>query len=112
MQQIVAQLVFGGDPDIESAQMSPWLDMRLPTREEKLALLAAQTHRRFIKTHLPLDALVLSPRARYLYIGRDGRDVVWSHYNHLANFTLAFRDRLNNLPGVIAPPIEPPPPDI
>jgi len=27
-----------------------------------------QTHRRFMKTHLPLDALVFSPCAKYLYI--------------------------------------------
>ncbi len=30
------------------------------------------------KTHLPVDALVFSPEAKYLYIGRDGRDVIWS----------------------------------
>ena len=44
----------------------------------------AQTHRRFVKTHLPVDALVYSPKAKYIYIGRDGRDVLWSLYNHHA----------------------------
>ena len=44
----------------------------------------AQTHRRFLKTHLPLDAPVFSPGAKYLYIGRDGHDVVWSMHNHHA----------------------------
>ena len=38
-----------------------------------------------LKTHLPVDALVFSPQAKYIYIGRDGRDVVWSMYNHHAN---------------------------
>ena len=47
-------------------------------RTVKLPLVEAQTHRRFLKTHLPVDALVFSPKAKYLYIGRDGRDVVWS----------------------------------
>ncbi len=31
-QQIVAQLLFGPDPDLEVAQMSPWLDLRIPPR--------------------------------------------------------------------------------
>ncbi|MGH7012195.1 MAG: sulfotransferase domain-containing protein, partial [Caulobacteraceae bacterium] len=51
------------------------------------ASLAAQGGRRCLKTHLPLDALVFSPRAKYLYVGRDARDVVWSAYNHQAGFT-------------------------
>ena len=62
MQQIVAQLLFDGDPDIAVAEMSPWLDLRVPPKEVKLPLVEAQTHRRFLKTHLPVDALVFSPR--------------------------------------------------
>lgn len=111
-QQIVGQLLFGGDPDLDVASLSPWLDMRFPPIAEKLAMVEAQTHRRFLKTHLPVDALVFFPGARYIYIGRDGRDVAWSMYNHQANFTQEFRDQVNNLPGVVGPLLEPPPPDI
>ena len=75
VQQIVAQLLFGGAEDLEVANMSPWIDLRVPPREVKLGAVEAQTHRRFLKTHLPIDALVFSPSAKYLYIGRDGRDV-------------------------------------
>src|SRR5579859_3718637 len=64
MQQIVGQLLFGGDPDLKVGEISPWLDLRVPPKEQKLALLTVQTHRRFIKTHLPLDALAYSPMAR------------------------------------------------
>ena len=78
LQQIVAQMQFGGDPDLTVAEISPWLDLRVPPKAVKLAALEAQTHRRLMKTHLPLDALTFSPRAKYLYIARDGRDVVWS----------------------------------
>jgi hypothetical protein len=67
-QQIVWQLVFGPDPELEVAQMSPWLDLRVPPKEVKLPMVEAQRHRRFLKAHLPLDALVFSPRAKYLYI--------------------------------------------
>ena len=73
-QQIVGQLVFGGDPDVDVGEMSPWVDLRVPPREVKLPAIEAQTHRRFLKTHLPVDALVFSPKARYVYVARDGRD--------------------------------------
>jgi aryl sulfotransferase len=73
MQQIVAQTMMGGNPDIEVAEMSPWMDLRVPPKEVKLPVVEAQTHRRFLKTHLPVDALVFSPKAKYLYIGRDGK---------------------------------------
>lgn len=39
MQQIVAQLMFDGDPDISVAEMSPWVDLRVPPKEVKLPLL-------------------------------------------------------------------------
>jgi hypothetical protein len=76
-QQIVGQLLFGGAHDVPVAQISPWLDLRVPPKAVKLPVVEAQTHRRFLKTHLPVDALVFSPKAKYIYIGRDGRDVVW-----------------------------------
>jgi aryl sulfotransferase len=108
-QQIVAQLIFGGREGIDVATLSPWLDMRFPPKEEKLALLEAQQHRRFIKTHLPVDALVFSPDAKYLYVARDGRDVVWSLYNHHANVTEEWRRRVNDAPDRVGPPLAPPP---
>jgi aryl sulfotransferase len=85
--------------------MSPWLDLRVPPKEIKLAEIEKQTHRRFLKTHLPVDALVFSPKARYIYIGRDGRDVVWSMYNHHVNANQSWYEALNDTPGRIGPPI-------
>ena len=112
LQQIVGQLIFGGDPELAVAELSPWLDLRVPPKEIKLPLVEAQTHRRFLKTHLPVDALRFSPQAKYLYICRDGRDVVWSMYNHHANANQLWYELLNETPGRVGPPIEPPPPDI
>jgi aryl sulfotransferase len=110
VQQIVGQLVFGGAPDVPVAEISPWVDLRVPPRDVKLAALEAQTHRRFLKTHLPVDALVYSPEAKYLYVGRDGRDVVWSMYNHHKN--ALWYELLNDTPGRVGPPIAPPPESI
>ena len=112
MQQIIGQLLFDADPDLSVAEMSPWLDLRVPPKEVKLPLVEAQTHRRFLKTHLPVDALVFSPRAKYIYIGRDGRDVVWSMYNHHVNANQSWYDALNETPGRVGPPIERPPRDV
>src|SRR4051794_30895072 len=112
MQQIIAQLIFNGQSDLEVSDMSPWLDLRIPEANIKLELLENQAHRRFIKTHLPVDALVFSEKAKYIYIGRDGRDVLWSLYNHHANASQVMYDALNNSPGLVGPPLEPAPADI
>lgn len=65
-QQIVSQLLFKGAEGVPMNELSPWLDLRVPPKEVKLGGLAAQSHRRCVKTHLPLDALVFSPQAKYL----------------------------------------------
>lgn len=111
-QQIVGQMLFGPDPELQVADMSPWLDLRVPPKDVKLPVVEAQTHRRFIKTHLPVDALRFSEKVKYLYIGRDGRDVMWSFYNHHANANALWYEALNDTPGRVGPPIEPPPSDI
>jgi aryl sulfotransferase len=109
VQQIISQLLFDGAEGLETAEMSPWLDLRVPPKEVKLPLVEAQTHRRFLKTHLPVDALVFSDKAKYVYIGRDGRDVVWSLYNHHTSANEGWYDAMNNTPGLVGPPIEQPP---
>lgn len=111
-QQIVSQLVFAGAENVDVATISPWLDMRIMPREQMIAMLAEQTHRRFIKTHLPLDALVFSPAAKYIYIARDGRDVAWSAHNHFANVKDEFYAALNDTPGRIGPPMPRLPADV
>ena len=69
-QQIVGQLIFQGDPAVMINELSPWWDMLIvPPEVRKMVL--AQPHRRSIKTHLPADALVMSPKAKYLYVARD-----------------------------------------
>lgn len=111
VQQIVAQLVFGG-AEIDVQAISPWLDLRIPPPAEKLALLEAQRHRRIIKTHLPVEALTYSPAAKYIYVGRDGRDIAWSLHNHLSRYTAAYLEQLNSLPDRVGPPLEKPTGDV
>ncbi|MBB4658671.1 sulfotransferase domain-containing protein [Parvularcula dongshanensis] len=106
-QQIVGQVLFRGDPDICVPELSPWVDMRLPLEAEKMALLGAQAHRRFLKTYLPLDAFVFRPELKHIYIARDGRDVAWSLHNHCTNFRPEFYGIINGLPDRVGPAFEP-----
>jgi aryl sulfotransferase len=105
LQQIVSQLIFNGREGLPVAEMSPWLDLRVPPKDIKLPEVEKQTHRRFLKTHLPVDALVFSPKAKYIYVGRDGRDVIWSMYNHHAKANQLWYEALNDTPGRVGPAI-------
>ena len=114
VQQIVGQLVLGA-PDGISAMpggASPWLDMTPAPIEHVLGALEAQTHRRFIKTHLPLDALPFSAKAKYIVVGRDARDIAWSAYNHQAGFTDQALAMFNELPNRVGPRVTRPPCDV
>jgi aryl sulfotransferase len=109
-QQIVSQLIFAGAEGIPVSHLSPWYDLRIMPPEAREAV-AAQTHRRVVKTHLPADALVMSPKAKYLYVRRDGRDVIWSMYNHHSSFKPHVYELFNG-PGLVGEALPPPDPDI
>ena len=90
MQMLCALLIFDGPAfPAPLGDISPWLDMCTRPLAEVTAALAAQTHRRFIKTHTPLDGLPLHADVTYLVVGRDPRDVVISYEHHAANLDVA-----------------------
>jgi hypothetical protein len=82
MQMICAALVFQS-PELSAplSELSPWLDLNYIPRDEIYAKLAAQEHRRIIKTHLALSEMPIDPRADYIATGRHPLDaaVSWSH---------------------------------
>ena len=60
-----------------------------------------------------MDALRFSPKAKYLYVVRDGRDVAWSMHNHHLGFTEQVYPMFNNVFGREGDPLVPPPtPDV
>jgi hypothetical protein len=95
MQRIVDLLVFQS-PDVRQfGEMSPWLDATIfNPLEDDLATLEAQTHRRYIKSHLPFDALPLWDTVKYIHVGRDGRDQRLSWQNHEQGFRPEFMARI------------------
>lgn len=87
MQRIVCMLVFRSVTPRPLGKVSPWLDSRRVPIRETLDEIEAQTHRRFIKSHLPLDALPLYEEVRYIHVARDGRDACASFHNHVQAYT-------------------------
>lgn len=85
-QRIVSLLVFdSAELYAPMARVSPWLDMNTRPLPDVVAELEAQTHRRFIKSHLALDLLPRDDRVTYITVGRDPRDVAISMANHMDN---------------------------
>ncbi|HET7530329.1 MAG TPA: sulfotransferase domain-containing protein [Mycobacteriales bacterium] len=89
MQTLCALLIFDThELDQPMARLSPWLDMQLYPRDDVVALLDSQDHRRFIKTHTPLDGVPYDDRVLYVGVGRDPRDAAISSKNHMDNIDL------------------------
>lgn len=85
-QAICAMLVFGkADHGTMPGMISPWIDAQFAPIEEYLKQVDAQTHRRFLKTHTPLDGIPYFPSCQYLVVFRDPRDVYFSMLNHRDN---------------------------
>ncbi|MDA1074819.1 MAG: sulfotransferase domain-containing protein [Proteobacteria bacterium] len=88
-QAICAMLVFGRiDHGQQPGLISPWIDANFAPIEAYLTQIDQQTHRRFIKTHTPLDGIPYYPECTYLVVCRDPRDAYFSGLNH--------RDNLND----------------
>jgi aryl sulfotransferase len=111
MQMICALLIFQ-TPDVPRplGELSPWLDWLVAPRDEVYAQLAAQEHRRFIKTHTPLDGVPIDRRATYLFVGRHPLDMAVSLYHQGDNLD---RERMRRLTGARGPAGPAPPrPDL
>ena len=111
MQMVCALLVFQR-PDLPAplAELSPWLDWLVVPLDEMLADLEAQRHRRFVKTHTPLDGIVLDDRATYIVVARHPLDMAVSLYHQGDNLD---RERIRELTGAPAAAAGPRPrPDV
>jgi hypothetical protein len=107
LQMICALLIFQ-TPDLPEplGQLSPWLDWLITPKEDVYARLERQEHRRFIKTHTPLDGIPLDDRATYIVVGRHPLDMAVSLYHQGDNLN---RERIRELTGQPAPMLPRPP---
>ncbi len=91
MQRIVDLLVFQSPAPRPFLETSPWLDCTFAAPlAVALATLDAQTHRRFVKSHLPFDSIPVFDGVKYIHVVRDGRDACWSFHNHQLGFNQEF----------------------
>jgi aryl sulfotransferase len=87
-QRIVSLLVFQSPAPCPVLEISPWIDASfLGPFEATREVIEAQTHRRFLKSHLPLDGLPIYDEVRYIHVARDPRDACMSFFNHLSGLT-------------------------
>jgi aryl sulfotransferase len=90
-QCILMSLICGGIDSLQHLEdeVSPWIDARpVPVPlDEIYELIEAQTHQRFLKSHLALDGLPYFDNVHYLIVARDPRDVFMSFANHYGNYT-------------------------
>ena len=97
-QRIVCMLVFGTAETKSLHEVSPWFERGLgPPMDVRFRAAEAQTHRRFLKTHLPYDALPIYDGVKVIHVARDGRDAALSFHNHLFNFTQARKNEFDAL---------------
>ena len=106
MQTIVANLIFpNGNLPGAVDDISPWIDCPLFQKDMMFATIEAQEHRRFLKSHLPLDAIPYFDNVKYIMVARDARDVFMSMWNHYSNFTPRAYELVNENPGLKGDPL-------
>jgi aryl sulfotransferase len=111
MQQICLSLVHGSaELPAPLGELSPWVDWLVEPEAILFARLDAQSERRVVKTHTPLDGVVLDSRASYVVVVRDPLDMAVSLYHQGDNLD---RERIAELTGrtVSTPPPRPPLPE-
>ena len=97
MQMICALLIFQTvELPVRLDQLSPWFDWLGAPVDTVVARLDAQTHRRFVKTHTPLDGIPINPRATYIVVARHPLDLAVSLYHQGDNLN---RARIAELTG-------------
>jgi aryl sulfotransferase len=96
MQRIVCMLVFHDVEPRPLSTLSIWPDMRiLGPIDALMARAEEQAHRRFFKSHLPIDALPVYEGVKFIHVARDGRDAALSYHNHRISFTADARARFD-----------------
>jgi aryl sulfotransferase len=85
-QTMVAMLLLGTtDLDPPATVISPWVDAELMPLDMMVPMLEGQHHRRFLKTHTPLDGIPFVETGTYICVFRDLRDIHFSMRNHVLN---------------------------
>jgi aryl sulfotransferase len=100
-QRILQQILANGEEGKDGlSDTSPWLDSSWGNHDQMLSVLKEQkknAERRVIKSHVPADTIPIDEKARYFFVGRNGKDVGLSFHNYLKNFTADTMNLINRL---------------
>lgn len=98
----ILSLLVHQDTKVDSQVMkTPWPDYRLFDIEQEVKEMDAIQHRRFIKTHIPLDGLPYNEKVKYINVTREMHDAFFSLQNHWSILTeenLASKDKHGGKP--------------
>jgi aryl sulfotransferase len=90
-QRVIQQILDNGEEREQGlSDTSPWLDSSWGDHAGMLAKLREQRERgerRVMKSHLPADTLPIGQAARYVFVGRNGKDLGVSFHNYLHQFS-------------------------
>ncbi len=100
-QRVIDQILTNGEESQETlSDKSPWLDSSWGDYDGMLNTLAEQKkngQRRVIKSHLPANYVPIDPAVKYVFVGRNGKDLVCSFHNYLYNFNSETVTKINQL---------------
>jgi aryl sulfotransferase len=110
--QTICALLILQTPELPAplTELSPWLDWTFTDKNQVYEQLNRQQHRRFIKTHTPLDGLPIDAHASYIVVARHPLDIAVSMYYQGANINRARVRELMGRPDTgnpSAPELEP-----
>jgi aryl sulfotransferase len=94
--QAILALLCSGDPLVEAnpSENAPWIDNKFNDMDEIVGRLEAQSGRRHVKTHTPLDGIPIWDELRYITVYRHPIDVHFSARKHVANYSSEFAEEL------------------
>jgi aryl sulfotransferase len=105
-QRILQQILENGEERAQAlSDTSPWLDSSWGDHPRMLAMLEEQRRkgeRRVLKSHLPADALPIASQARYLFVGRNGKDLGISLHNYLSQFSAETMAEINRIHAALS----------
>ena len=100
-QRILQQILDNGEEREKGlSDTSPWLDSSFGDHAAMLRVLGQQRvagKRRVMKSHLPADAVPVGAAARYLFVGRNGKDLGVSFHNYLHQFSAETMATINRI---------------
>ena len=101
MLRILSLLVHQNTAVDSEVMKTPWPDYRMWDIEQEVKEMDAIEHRRFIKTHIPLDGLPYNENVKYINVTREMHDAFFSLQNHwsiLTDGNLASKDKYGDKP--------------